>query len=292
MASSMTGFGIGEVQQENSTITVELKSVNNRFLEVSCRMPSFLSHYEREVKEIIRNKIQRGKIYMMISVQGETNGALGIRVEPETAQAVRHLLGELRRATGVREKLRLEHFLKFSEIFEPVGEPEDTVKVWEGVKEALQKALTDLRAMRDQEGKILAQDLVERVKNLEQNVDVIERLSRESLPNSYEKMLERVKRLVGCGEIDTTRMESEIALMADKMDVTEECVRLRSHNELFLRILEKEAVVGKKLNFLLQEMNREANTVSAKATHVEISHLVIKMKEEIEKLREQVQNLE
>ena len=292
MASSMTGLGLGEVQKDGTVVVVELKSVNNRFLEVSCRMPSFLSRYERKVREIIRSRIKRGKLYVTIAIQEDTDGVLDIRVDSKTAKNIRRLLDELREATGVREELRLEHFLKFSEVFGPLRGPEDADKTWENVREALTKALADLKEMREQEGNALVRDMSKRVRELEKRLGSIERIAQENLPDEYKKMVSRVEKLVRNGEINEERLNTEIVLMADKMDVTEECVRLRSHNQLFFHTIEEGAAIGKKLNFLLQEMNREVNTISAKALNAEISHLVIEMKEEIEKIREQVQNLE
>ena len=292
MASSMTGLGIGEVQYNSTTITVELKSVNNRYLEVSCRLPSFLSYYEQQVRDIIRNGVQRGKIYATITVKGNTNGVSGIRIDEERVSSIRDLLSHLQNVAGVREKLRLEHFMRFSEIFESYSEPENTDMTWNYVQQALQDALNALKEMRRKEGEILLKDIMERIQGLEKHLDTVESIARGNVPEAYKKLEERVEKLTKDHTIDQDRLHAEIALLADKMDITEECVRLRSHNQIFLNILDKEEVIGKKLNFLLQEMNREANTISSKATHVEISHTVVEMKEEIEKIREQVQNLE
>ncbi len=292
MASSMTGLGVGEIQEGGMTVVVELKSVNNRFLEISCRIPSVIARYEQEIRKIIRSQITRGKLYVTIAIQDEADGTLDIRVDSEMAKKIHRLLDELRQATGVEEELCLEHFLKFSEIFEPLKEPEDGEKIWESLQVALTKALTDLKEMRDKEGSALVRDIVGRVQDLEEHIDAIERIVQKNLQDKYEKMVSRVQRLIKDREINEERLNAEVVLMADKMDVTEECVRLRSHNQLFFGVLEKEAAIGKKLNFLLQEMNREVNTISAKALNAEISHLVVEMKEEIEKIREQVQNLE
>ena len=292
MASSMTGMGIGEFQQDGTTILAELKSVNNRYLEVACRMPSDLSQYEGEVREMIRSSIHRGKLYVTISIQGETDAIMDIRVDTKKAQSVCRLLEEVCRATGVPEQPRLEHFLKFSEIFEPLREPEGGEKTWKGVKKALSEALAELKEMRRREGKVLVKDIIQRVRIIEKHIGDIETISMKNVEDTHRRMVERVKKLAQDRKLDEDRLYSEIVLMADKMDVTEECVRLRSHDQLFLATVRDEAFVGKKLNFLLQEMNREVNTISAKATNAEISHLVVEMKEEIERLREQVQNLE
>jgi len=292
MASSMTGMGIGEFQQDGTTIQAELKSVNNRYLEVSCRMPSDLSQYEGEVREMIRNSIHRGKLYVTISIQGETDDIMDIRVDTKKAKSVCRLLEEVCRVTGVQDQPRLEHFLKFSEIFEPLREIEGGEKTWKGVKKALSKALDELKEMRRREGKVLVKDIIQRVRILEKHIEDIETISTKNVEDTHQRMVARVKKLAQDHKLDEDRLYSEIVLMADKMDVTEECVRLRSHDQLFMATVRDEAIVGKKLNFLLQEMNREVNTISAKATNAEISHLVVEMKEEVERLREQVQNLE
>ncbi len=292
MASSMTGLGIGEAQFNSTTITVELKSVNNRYLEVSCRLPSFLSYYEQQVRDIIRNGVERGKIYTTITVKGDPGGISGIRINEKIVGSIHDLLNRLRNVAGIREKLRLDHYMRFSEIFESYSEPENADLTWSHVKKALQDALDALKEMRWKEGEILLKDIAERIQSLEKHLDTIESIARDNVSEEYKKLTERIERLTQDHNIDQDRLHAEIALLADKMDITEECVRLRSHNQIFLNTLEKNEVVGKKLNFLLQEMNREANTISSKAIHVEISHTVVEMKEEIEKIREQVQNLE
>ena len=292
MASSMTGVGFGEIQKDGTTLTVELKSVNNRFLEVSFRMPSFLATYETDIKELIRKWIQRGKLYANVIIQGETNGILNIQLDPLMTSAVHRLLEQLQAAVGVQEELRLEHFLKFSEIFQPVPEPERTGKAWEMTQAAFELALADLKRMRDQEGETISTDMYHRIDRLEKELKTIEDISRRNVPETYGRLTERLGKLVKDHTLSEERMITEVSLMADKLDVTEECVRMQSHIQTFRRILSEQAAVGKKLTFLLQEMNRETNTISSKASHAEISRCVVEIKEEIEKLREQVQNLE
>ncbi len=292
MASSMTGFGVGEFHKNGSTVIVELRSVNNRFLEVSCRMPPNLLHYEQKIKKIIREKIQRGKLYITVSIQGESTDVLDIRVNQRAVRAVLSLLDDICHTTHIKEELRLEHILKFSEIFEPLKGPTGAEKVWGGVRIALEKALTDLQNMRDQEGKSLVRDIVKRVKCLDNHLNGIERIAKKNVKKTYNKMVDRINILTRNSGISQERLYTEIVLMADKLDVTEECVRFRSHKDLFYKTVEKNSAVGKKLDFLLQEMNREANTISSKANNIEISHHVVGIKEEVEKLREQVQNLE
>ena len=292
MASSMTGFGVGEARVDTKTITVELRSVNNRFLEVSCRLPSSLSTYEQKVRETIRQAIDRGKLYTTITIQDEANNGMDLRINRDAVKTVYALLNNLKETAGIQEQVTLDHVLKFSEVFEGATVENETDQLWEGVQEALNMALDNLKIMRQEEGAIIAKDMVERVNVIDAHVDRVETIAKSQIPETFDKLKERIQKLIADAPVDSDRLESEIALIADKLDVTEECVRLRCHDQLFLQTIEEKEVVGKKLNFLLQEMNRESNTISSKASNSEISHLVVEMKEEIEKLREQVQNLE
>lgn len=292
MVSSMTGLGVAEKKYENRTISVEIRSVNNRFLELSTRLPLSLSSYEQVVKEICRKSVTRGKLYVNISVQGEQNGYTKLKIAPETVRTVRELLESLKQESGVQEPLRLDHFLQYTEVFEPEIHDQNTEDIWQHVMEVLEQALKTLKEMRLFEGASLTQDIHQRLKLLHKTVNQVRRISDKNLPATHQRMVERIQKLVKDNAIDHDRLYTEISIIADKLDITEECVRLESHYKLFKEIIEKEEVVGKKLNFLLQEMNREVNTISSKANNAEISHLVVSMKEEIEKLREQVQNLE
>jgi uncharacterized protein (TIGR00255 family) len=292
MATSMTGIGAAEIPYKNSLITTEVKSFNNRFLEVSCRLAQSITPFEKEIKDLIRQSVQRGKLYLGISIQGDNPEDIGLCVNAQKVHAIQRLLEELQKTTGIKEPLTIEHFLKFSEILEPTAEPDEAEALWESVKQAVNLALDNLRTMREAEGAVLASDMSVRVELLMKRVDTIETIAKERIPEAHQKMRDRVRQLVQDNTLDENRLHFEIAMLADRMDLTEECVRMKSHCELFMRTLLKEKTVGKKLTFLLQEMNREVNTVCAKASHPEISHIAVEMKEEIEKLREQVQNLE
>lgn len=288
----MTGLGVGETKFGNQVITVEIRSVNNRFLEVSSRLPTGLSNYEQTVKEIIRKTIHRGKLYVNINLQGNQNGYAKLKISSEAVTSVRQLLETLRQESGINEPLTLDHFLQYSEIFEPQEKIDNADEQWLNIQKTLDLALENLCQMRIQEGKSLVEDIFQRLAELESAVEKVSRIAEQNIPDTHQKMVERVKKLVRDESLDESRLYTEITIMADKLDITEECVRLNSHHRLFRDILENEQIVGKKLNFLLQEMNREVNTISSKANNSEISHLVVTMKEEIEKLREQAQNLE
>jgi uncharacterized protein (TIGR00255 family) len=292
MASSMTGLGTAEIQYKNSLITAEIKSFNNRFLEISCRLVPSVAPYEKEIKDLIRRSVQRGKVYLNVSIQGEEPEDLGLRVNAQKIRAVRQLLEEVQKVAGIQDALNLEHFLKFSEILEPSFEPDAADEMWNSIRTLLEKALSNLKEMREEEGKALAGDLINRIEFIRRRMEEIEALSKKRIPETFERMQERIRQLIRDIELDENRLHLEVALLSDRMDVTEECVRLKSHCQLFVETLAKKENVGKKLTFLLQEMNREVNTICAKANDAEISHFGVEMKEEIEKLREQVQNLE
>ncbi len=293
MIQSMTGYGRGEASVDSVNATVELRSVNSRFLEVSARLPRSLSLRENEIRELVRSKILRGKITLSVNVQGDVSAKAPLAVNKETARAYYTLLRELRAVVKSKETVKLEHLLKFSEIFESRESGESDAAEWNAFTKALALAIDNLRTMREKEGRELANDLAARINGIQKKIDVIEKLSKERIPEERTRLQERIAALLGDNAaINAERLELEIALLADKLDVTEECVRFRSHNKFFLEALEKEDGAGRKLNFLIQEMNREANTIGSKSNDTTIAHSVVAIKEELEKIREQIQNIE
>jgi uncharacterized protein (TIGR00255 family) len=292
MIASMTGFGRGEVNRDGITVSVELRTVNNRFLEVTTRLPRSLSLRENEIKELIRRKISRGKVNVVVSVEKEDSGSAALALNASTARAYYGLLMQLRKTLRLKETVKLEHMLQFSEIFEQkeTGVPDE--KEWGTLQESLEAALGDLASMRQAEGGELERDFRARIALLDDRLGQIERLSAEQVPAERTRLRERVAQLVEKTPVDEGRLEMELALLADRLDVTEECVRFRSHNKFFLEALSLPDPAGRKLNFLIQEMNREANTIGSKSSATEIAHLVVGMKEELEKIREQLQNIE
>lgn len=293
MIESMTGYGNGEATTNGITFTVELRSVNNRFLEISSRVPRTLSQRENEIRDIIRAKIARGKVTINATRDGENDGELAISVDKKKAKSIHTMLTQLRKAVKSRESVKLEHLLHFSEIFESKEVEEEDGAEWKAFEKALIKALDSLKTMRLKEGAELAKDMRSRVGEINARLDTIETLSKQRIPEERTKLQERIVRLVSDKTVvDNQRLELEIALLADKLDVTEECVRFRSHNKFFLEALESKESEGRKLNFMIQEMNREANTIGSKCNDVQIAHLVVGIKEDLEKIREQLQNIE
>jgi len=292
MVTSMTGFGRGEASEGPITVGVELRSVNSRFLEVSARLPRSLSSRENEIKDLVRKRMSRGKINILVSLERKGNGTIPLKVNPPAAKAYYKLLSELRRTLRLKESVKLVHLLEFSDIFESLDEEGSDEKEWAVARKGILAALEELSAMRAQEGRELEADFRHRIEVLQEHLDAVNRLSREQVPLERERLRERIKQLLESETIDEGRLEMEIALLADRLDVTEECVRFRSHNKFFLEALGAPDPVGRKLNFLLQEMHREANTIGSKSSSTEIAHIVVHVKEELERIREQLQNIE
>ncbi len=292
MLVSMTGFGRGECKSQDLEVVVEVRSVNNRFLDVTLRMPRSLSAYEQQIKEVARRYITRGRLSIYIALKSVNPENLGIQLDRDTALAYRKLLDELRECTGMDEPIRLEHLLQFSDIFMSGDPDEEIPESWECTQKALIQAFESLTLMRRNEGMNLAEDVRKRVARLNNFVEEIEIISKEHVPQEYDALKKRLVEILETPQVDSNRLETEIALLADRLDVTEECVRFKSHTGLFLDLVDSDELVGRKLNFLLQEMNREVNTIGSKANCSEISHRAVFMKEEIEKIREQIQNIE
>jgi uncharacterized protein (TIGR00255 family) len=292
MIASMTGYGRGEASAKRTTIAVELRSVNSRYLEVSARLPRSLSMRENEIKEIIRRKISRGKITMVAFVEQENNGDIPVRINASAVKGYYKLLNELRKSVKLKQSVRLEHLLQFSEVLEPVEIEKTDEQEWEVLQNALNEAIENLLTMKMNEGEELGKDFRHRIGILDEKLSQIEKLAVEQIPNERVRLRERIRQLLEKEPVDEGRLEMEIALLADRLDVTEECVRFRSHNKFFLEALKDKEAAGRKLNFLIQEMNREANTIGSKSSAAEIAHLVVNIKEELERVREQLQNIE
>jgi uncharacterized protein (TIGR00255 family) len=289
----MTGFGRAEASKDGITATVEIRAVNSRYLDITTRVPRTLSQREKDIKEIVRSYVSRGSLTIGVTLEEDSDATASVSVNKPAARAYMKLLTELRKAAKIRETVKLEHLLKFSEVFEVPHDTESDEGQWSVVGPALRAALEDFGAMRRKEGQELANDLQPRIQRLNETVANIERLSRERIPAERKRLNERIAQLLEDKTIiDQNRLEVEIALLADKLDVTEECVRFRSHNKFFLEAVGAEESAGRKLNFLVQEMNREANTIGSKTNDAEIAHLVVSIKEELEKIREQLQNVE
>jgi uncharacterized protein (TIGR00255 family) len=291
MISSMTGFGKGSVQKDNLHCDAEVKSVNSRYLEISLKLPKSLQNREYEIRELIRNKIKRGKL--IVNIQLKKDGFENNKpvLNRDNLKYSISFLKELKKESKIADKITLNHILSFQEIFfgETTEESEEEFKVIQG---SLSYALEDLILMRKKEGEELFKDISTRLANIQHNVEEIEAISKNSTQEYFDKLRERVKLIIDNANEYKERLELELALIVDKSDITEECVRLKSHVKFFLETMNDGEDVGRRLNFLCQEINREANTIGSKALSTEISHFTVSIKEEIERIREQIQNIE
>lgn len=291
MISSMTGYGKGVAENSNYTVELEVKSVNSRFLDIYLKLPNALMNREYEIREIIKGKVSRGKLSVILTLKntGVSNGIPAI--DKEKLKAYLAVLKEVKKLSKITEKVKLEHLLYNRDLFLQ-NDKEYDEEVFKLIKKALESALVQLKKMRQNEGRELAKDLKRRIGIIEKKVAEIQEESGNSVNEYFDKLKERVKALVEDVTSYSDRLELELALIADKSEITEECVRLRSHLKFFLESMENDKEPGRKLNFLCQEMNREANTISAKTISTSITHNSVLVKEEIEKIREQIQNIE
>jgi uncharacterized protein (TIGR00255 family) len=289
MVHSMTGFGRAELSRHGVTVHAEILSLNNRFLEITCRLPRPLATYEWDVHQLVRQYLHRGSITVTVTLRWTEPVARSF--SPELAQAYYRMLQQLVQTTGMADQPRLEHLLRFSEIFDTEPQAENLQPLWQLTQQALQKALRQLLQMRRAEGKNLAADIRRRLHTLQRLIRLIEQRSIARIAEAHQRLRERVAALLH--ELpDPQRLYQEFALLTDKLDVSEECTRLRSHVQLMRQLLQEREPIGRRMTFLLQEMQREANTIGAKANDAQISHWIVQLKEELERMREQAQNVE
>lgn len=286
----MTGYGKSSSSKNKTSVEVEIKSVNSRFFEISLKLPSILSSYDYEIRELIKTKVQRGKLNIVVHFKkdGVENG---VSIDDEKLSAQLLLIKKIKKVAGIKEDLKLEHLLNSKEIF-TTQDSEIAKAELELVKLVFINALEKLILMKKKEGAELSKDFSNRIDSISKTVAEIEKDYRKSIEDYHNKLKLRIQELMGNAEINEDRLNLELALIADRADITEECVRLRSHLKFFKESLKNEKEPGKKLNFLCQEMNRETNTISSKSIATSIIHSSVLIKEEIEKIREQLQNIE
>lgn len=293
MITSMTGFGRGEASENGITVTVELKSVNSRYLDISLRLPQSLQDKELDIKEILQDHVERGKVNVSIRVDKSDTGEPEITFNENLVQGYKEMLNDLRKAAGIEEPITLRTFLEFNDIFESREDDEETKEqIWNLSQQAVGDAAEELKKMRLQEGTQLENDLNQRVDHIEEMLNIVMDKVDGRSREIKEDLIERINELIDSDKIDPDRLEMEVAVLVDKMDITEEIVRTQSHIKFFREAVNSENAVGRRLNFLSQEINREINTIGSKANDSEISQYIVKAKESLEQIREQVQNVE
>lgn len=292
MILSMTGYGKGTSSDETWQADVEVRSVNSRYLEILLKFPPMIADREYEIREIVKSKIKRGKINLSIQLKKNDVNSNSISIDEDKLRKYLATIKKIKKAAKISDKIKLEHILNSREIFIS-NIDEITDSEFNVIKDAVLKSLDQLITMKKREGSELQKDLKKRIRIIEQNLDIIETESQSSVSEHHLRYKERIKNLLeDQSVINNDRLETELALIAERADITEECVRLRSHIKFFTDSLTKEEDPGRKLNFLCQEMNRETNTISSKTLSTSITHNSVHIKEEIERIREQVQNIE
>jgi uncharacterized protein (TIGR00255 family) len=288
----MTGFGRSELSKEGVLIFVEISSFNNRFCEFQFRLPKFLSPVESNLKELILQSVTRGKINLTLTWEEQAPVGSYVKLNKEAADIFYEIFSQLKKKYNLAGEIEVSHFVNLPDLIKVEKEEPDLEKAWKLVQEAVTKALKDFNQMRRKEGEKLALDIKLRLSILEKTLKTIENSSLANVRNYQKLFSSRMSELLKDYPIEKQRIAQEAALLAEKCDITEECVRFKSHNAQFNSALKKGGAIGKKLVFLLQEMNREANTIGSKALDATISQKVVILKEELEKIREQVQNIE
>ena len=292
MPCSMTGFGRAEIKNSRFEITVEIRSLNNRFLDIGLKLPKSLNSYEYILKGLTKKKILRGKLTAVVNFKNLMLENGDLRLNHETVQFYHQLLEKIKSQTGIKDEITLDHLLQFKELIEPEEAVFQDDEIKTVLTDAFDKALENLDAMRRQEAENICVDIYSRLAKIKTALNSITDKAKDSPRLELDKLYNRLQERINNKEVDKDRLELELAIMADRVDVTEECIRLSSHLDLFKDVLDNKDEVGKQLTFLLQEMHRETNTIGSKTSDISISHEMIRLKEEIEKIREQVQNLE
>ena len=293
MIYSMTGYGRAEKEFDSKKVIVELNSLNNRYCEIQVRMPRTLSQYEHDLKDIITARVKRGKVMVNINLEEDQAAALErLELNLDSARMYLRVFNELKEKLNLAGDVTLQDFLALPDLIKPAEEEMEESEIVESIKECLNSALDEFLEMRRVEGGKLQDDIMLHLDKVEKSLLATESIAAQNVEAYYLKLENRIKELVGDLKVSQEILATEAAVVAERADITEEIVRIKSHLEMFRKSFQTEGAVGKKMNFILQELYREANTIGSKSISAEISGHVIDMKEEIEKVREQVQNIE
>ncbi len=294
MIKSMTGYGRSEAALGGRSVVVEIKSLNHRNLEVIVRLPAFLSFLEMDIKKRLNEKISRGRVEVGIRFDAEAgiDGGEKLSVNLPLIRDYYSLLSDIKKELGLDDEITLDVIARLKNGIYMSDVEIDPEESWETISGALDKAIDSLIAMKEKEGEILCDDFIERLALTEKYIKNLELRSPQVALEYQARLKERIAELAGGVEIDEARVSQEVAILAEKSDINEETVRLASHIVQFREMIKEGGAIGRKLDFLLQEMHREINTIGSKSGDLEISHNVIEIKTELAKLREQVQNIE
>ncbi len=292
MLKSMTGFGRAEGETGLGKLYIEVRSVNHRYCDINVKLPKRLTPFENRIKEIIRSQISRGRIDAVFRLENMSEEKGELYLDLSLAEQYYKALQLLKEKLKLKDEITLQMLACIKDLISIREETVDIEPYWKDIDSILKRSLEEMDLMKRREGEFLAKDIEQRLVEIGRELTVI----KEKFPIRFEayqkRMKERIKQILNGIEIEPFRFEQEVALLAERMDITEEIVRVESHLLQFLNLLECKDSVGRKMEFLLQEINREINTISSKANDAEISQIVVRIKSELEKIREQVQNIE
>ena len=292
MIKSMTGFGRCEVLKDSRKFTVELKSVNHRYLDVNIRTPKKLNFFETSIRTLLKSYADRGKVDIFITYEDLSQSQVSVKYNAALAAEYLKYLNQMAEEFSLDNDVRVSTLSRYPEVFTMEECSEDEDELWNGLKEALEGAFSQFVEMRTKEGERLKEDILLKLDLLSEQIRFIEERSPQIIAEYRTKLEEKMRELLEDTQIDDNRIAAEVILFADKICTDEEVVRLKSHIQHMKETLEESNGIGRKLDFIAQEMNREANTILSKANDLDISNRAISLKTEIEKIREQIQNIE
>lgn len=292
MIKSMTGFGRCEVLKDSRKFMVELKSVNHRYLDVNIRMPKKLNFFETSIRTLLKSYADRGKVDIFITYEDLSQSQVSVKYNAALAAEYLKYLNQMAEEFSLDNDVRVSTLSRYPEVFTMEECSEDEDELWNGLKEALEGAFSQFVEMRTKEGERLKEDILLKLDLLSEQIRFIEERSPQIIAEYRTKLEEKMRELLEDTQIDDNRIAAEVILFADKICTDEEVVRLKSHIQHMKETLEESNGIGRKLDFIAQEMNREANTILSKANDLDISNRAISLKTEIEKIREQIQNIE
>ena len=292
MIKSMTGFGRAEASDENRKITIEVKAVNHRYLDVNMKMPKKLSMFESAIRNVLKEYAERGKVDIFITYEDFTESNYSVKYNREIAKAYVDFINEIAQEFSLDNDLKATSLSRYPEVLSLEEQEVDEEELWAYVEKALRSALEMFVAARIKEGENLKNDIILKLDNMLANVDFIEQRAPEIIKEYHEKLACKVSEYLSDSSIDENRILTEVTLFTDKICIDEEIVRLKSHIQATKDALDAGGSLGRKLDFIAQEMNREANTILSKANDLKTSNQAIDLKTDIEKIREQIQNIE
>lgn len=293
MIKSMTGFGRGEFIDNSYSLKIEIKAVNHRYNDISIKMPRHMNYLEESIKKIVKKQISRGKVDVYINLEYLEGSPIDIKVDINLAKSYKESLEKLNSELNLDGDIRINNILSMSDIIKTERKELEEEQIWKCLKRSLDIALEDIMNMKKAEGVELEKDMVSHLLDIERTLEKIEERSPLVVLEYKQKLKDRISDLLESNvNIDEDKLSHEVAYFADKSNINEEIIRLKSHLGQFRSILKEEETVGRKLDFLIQEMNREVNTIGSKANDIDISSCVVEIKAQIEKIREQVQNVE